>query len=146
MDALDRLAAHIDQIPAGLSNLSEVQLTNQQPGKWSRKEVLGHLIDSAINNLKRFTDAQFAKGPYLVQAYNQDELVRVNQYQHVPLEHLLVLWQSLNRQILVVARAIPEDTLSRLIQFSHVNTEYKTLEWLINDYVVHLEHHRETLL
>lgn len=145
MDTLDRLTTYIDQIPADLSNLPEAQIMNQQPGKWSRKEILGHLIDSAINNLKRFTDVQFADGSYLVQAYNQDELVRVNQYQQVPLDHLLILWQSLNRQILVVARAIPLDTLSRPIQFSQVNTEHKTLEWLLNDYVAHLEHHLKTL-
>ncbi|AKD56259.1 DinB family protein [Spirosoma radiotolerans] len=146
MDALDRLTAYIDQVPTGLGNLSEAQITSQQPGKWSRKEILGHLIDSAINNLKRFTDAQFADGSYLVQPYNQDELVRVNQYQHVPLGQLLVLWQSLNRQILVVTRAIPEDTLRQPIQFSQINTKLKTLEWLINDYVAHLEHHLKTLL
>ncbi|GAB3786247.1 DinB family protein [Spirosoma horti] len=146
MDALDRLTTYIDQIPTGLRHLPEAQITSQQPGKWSRKEILGHLIDSAINNLKRFTDAQFANGSYLVQPYNQDELVRVNQYQHVPLEHLLVLWQSLNRQILVVIRVIPEDTLNQPIQFSQINTEPKTLEWLINDYVAHLEHHLKTLL
>lgn len=112
MDSLDRLATYVDQVPVHLRSLPDDQLLNQQPGKWSRKEILGHLIDSAINNLKRFTDAQFADDSYLVQPYNQDELVKLNKYQCASLEHLLILWQSLNRQLIIVALSIPVNALS----------------------------------
>lgn len=143
MNALDRLRSHIEEIPAGLALRSATELTQKAPGKWSRKEILGHLIDSAINNLKRFTDAQFADGPYQVQPYKQDQLVIANHYQALPKEHLLSLWQSLNRQILYVAEAMSAETLSRPIYLSD-STEH-TLGWLIDDYVAHLEHHLKTL-
>lgn len=39
------------------------------PGKWSQKEILGHLIDSGINNLQRFTEIQFSPQPYPIQKY-----------------------------------------------------------------------------
>ncbi|QMW06512.1 DinB family protein [Spirosoma foliorum] len=142
--ALDRLRAYIYEVPDQLSALSESELTQHAPGKWSRKEILGHLIDSAINNLKRFTDAQFADGPYLIQPYNQNKLVGVNQYQQLPVTHLLTLWASLNTQVLHIVDAIPSDTLTNPVQISG-NTVNKSLAWLIEDYILHLEHHLKTL-
>ncbi|GAB4046962.1 DinB family protein [Spirosoma litoris] len=142
--ALDRLRAYIYEVPDQLSALSESELTQHAPGKWSRKEILGHLIDSAINNLKRFTDAQFADGPYFILPYNQNKLVVVNQYQQLPVTHLLTLWVSLNTQILYIVDAIPSDTLTNPVQINS-NTVNKSLAWLIEDYILHLEHHLKTL-
>ncbi|MVM36921.1 DinB family protein [Spirosoma sp. HMF3257] len=148
-DTLNRLRIHIDEVPIQLANFSEAELIDYLPGKWSRKEILGHLIDSALNNLKRFTDAQVTDGPYLIQSYNQNKLVVINQYQALPLAHLLSLWSSLNRQILVIIEAIPGDTLAHPVQFAQLGqfeVIQKTLAWLVEDYVVHLEHHLKTLL
>ncbi|GAB4018903.1 DinB family protein [Spirosoma koreense] len=143
MDVLDRLRTHLIQVPAQLGALSEAELTQKIPDKWSKKEILGHLIDSAINNLKRFTDAQFMPEPYRLQRYSQDRLVIVNRYQDLPLDHLLTLWTSLNRQIVYVAEAIPAETLRRPIDPGDAPTQ--SLAWLIEDYVLHLEHHLKTL-
>lgn len=123
-----------------------VELTQKSPDKWSRQEILGHLIDSALNNLKRFTEAQFASAPYSVQPYDQNQLVVVNRYQDLPLNHLLTLWQSLNSQIVYVAETIPPETLSQPIYLGSSSPANCTLQWLIDDYVNHLEHHLKTLL
>lgn len=146
MDALHRLRNHITEVPTRLATQSATELTRKAAEKWSRKEILGHLIDSAINNLKRFTDAQFADGPYQVQPYNQNQLVIVNQYQQLPLEHLVTLWQSLNTQIIYAAEAIPVETLAQPIRLVTTDDTGHTLAWLIEDYVLHLEHHLKTLL
>jgi len=61
------------------------------PDKWSRKEILGHLIDSAINNLQRFTVIQYEIKPFQIHSYNQDELVRANLYQTADTKDLLEL-------------------------------------------------------
>ncbi|MBC8152233.1 MAG: DinB family protein [Bacteroidetes bacterium] len=144
-DALTRLRQHIDQLPVQLSALSVSALQQpRQPGKWSRQEVVGHLIDSALNNLRRFTEAQFSPQPYRTQSYAQEELVRVNHYGTMPPGELLALWQALNRQILRVASTTPADKLSQAIAFPGTD-EIRTLSWLIEDYVAHLEHHLDQL-
>lgn len=149
-NALDRLREHIAHVPERVKALPESELTQQTPGKWSRKEILGHLIDSAINNLKRFTDVQTqtADGPYRIQGYDQDKLVAINRYHALPLPHLLALWGSLNTQIVYVAEAVPAETLARPVEFGQTDNDDPglTLGWLIEDYVAHLEHHLRTLL
>ncbi|UFH51841.1 DinB family protein [Spirosoma sp. KNUC1025] len=146
MECLNRLRDHLVQVPSRLTAMPAAELTRKAPGTWSRKEILGHLIDSAVNNLKRFTDAQFAETPYPIQRYSQDQLVIVNTYQNLPLDHLLSLWQTLNTQIIYVAEAMPADTLARPIQLTSCDSANLTLQWLIEDYVAHLEHHLNTLL
>ncbi|MBV9988227.1 MAG: DinB family protein, partial [Chitinophagaceae bacterium] len=116
------------------------------PGKWSRKQLLGHLVDSAINNLKRFTDAQIQEQPYTVISYKQNELVALNNYQELPLAHLLQLWQSLNRQIIYVCRLIPEQKLMHPVDPQYEKTGTQTLAWLICDYVAHMQHHVKQML
>ncbi|MDF9795710.1 hypothetical protein OKW21_000973 [Catalinimonas alkaloidigena] len=56
-----------------------------------KKEILGHLVDSAIRNLKRFTEVQFSSQPYRIQKYQQDELLRSNHYQNQNYEEILTL-------------------------------------------------------
>lgn len=138
--ALQHLQQHIQEVPERFRQFSsEVLLQKPAPGKWSKQEILGHLIDSAINNLKRFTDTQYFPQPYTVIRYNQDELVVINQYQQLPLEHLLQLWAILNTQVAQVISTIPAGKLGYTVIIP--SGESKTLEWLAIDYVEHMEHH-----
>ena len=138
--ALLQLEKHIQEVPEHFKQFStEVLLQKPAPGKWSKQEILGHLIDSAINNLKRFTDTQYFPQPYTVIRYNQDELVVINRYQQLPLEHLLQLWSILNKQILNIISTIPTEKLPYTVIIP--SGDSKTLEWLAIDYVAHMEHH-----
>ena len=140
--AMQQLEIYIESFPIKLKQFSSEELLKRPAKeKWSKKEILGHLIDSAINNLKRFTEIQFLPQPYTVISYQQNELIFVNNYQDVPLQHLLELWQSLNRQIFFVVKAIPADKLKYPVDPQYENKELKTLSWIICDYVVHMEHH-----
>jgi hypothetical protein len=71
--------------------------------------------------------------------------VIVNHYQQLPLEHLLQLWQSLNRQVIYVVKEIPADKLAYKVDPQYDNHEMKTLGWIICDYVAHMEHHIKQL-
>jgi hypothetical protein len=138
--ALSHLAKHIQEVPERFKQFSpEILLHKPAPGKWSKQEILGHLIDSAINNLKRFTDTQYFPQPYTVIRYNQDQLVVINRYQQLPLDHLLQLWTVLNKQVAQVIGSIPTDKLVYTVIIP--SGDSKTLEWLAIDYVEHMEHH-----
>jgi len=139
--AMQHLHRFIEEIPGRFKAFSVDELRKRPaPDKWSKQEILGHLIDSALNNLKRFTDIQALPQPYQVVRYQQEALVQVNDYQQLPLAHLLDTWQALNRQIIYVVDRIPPAKLSLLI-LPPGSTETKTLDWLIIDYVLHMEHH-----
>ena len=75
---LDRLAHWLDHAPERILRMPLEELNSKpKPDKWSKKEICGHLIDSAINNLQRFTGAVH-QGSYTLQSYPQDGLVRIN--------------------------------------------------------------------
>jgi hypothetical protein len=138
--ALLQLKKHIQEVPEHFKQLSTgIMLEKPAPGKWSKQEILGHLTDSAINNLKRLIDAQIHPQPYQVLKYLQDDVVAVNRYQQLPLDHLLQLWSALNTQITYVIGNIPPEKLAYTIITPAGDAH--TLEWLAIDYVEHMEHH-----
>ncbi len=135
---IKRLKDEIYLLPA-----SELSF-KKNPKKWSRKEIFGHLIDSARFNLMRFNAIPLHQGEdYKVIPYPQDDLVKQNDYQGTDLVDLVVLWQALNRQVsTTIGRIAPEDLEKKI----SVNGETKTLYWLIEDYVVHIEYHLNQIL
>jgi len=140
--AMQQLASLIVHVREQYEKTSEEELLSAPaPGKWSKQQVLGHLVDSAVNNLKRFTDAQFAEQPYRIISYKQNELVAVNHYQQLPLQHMISLWQLLNQQIIFVAEKIPAPVLAYEVLPQYNETGIQTLAWLICDYVEHMKHH-----
>ena len=140
--AMHQLEKFIESFPAKMRQFSSEELVHKPASnKWSRQEILGHLIDSAVNNLKRFTEIQFLPQPYSVIGYRQNELVILNDYQHLPLDHLLDLWQALNRQIVFVVRNIGPEKFNYPVDPQYENKEIKTLGWIICDYVAHMAHH-----
>lgn len=145
--AINRLERYVDEIPERYRYFRPEELLHKSsPAKWSKQEILGHLVDSALNNLRRFTEIQFLPHPYIVVSYRQDELVKINDYQHLPLEHLLSMWQSLNRQIIYVIKNIPGEKLDYSVDPQYDNHDMKTLAWIICDYVAHMEHHFEQVM
>lgn len=122
------------------------RLSFPAPGKWSNQQVLGHLVDSALNNVKRFTEAQFLEQPCPIIPYQQDKLMQVNHYHDLPIDHLLTLWQSLNRQILFVVEKMPAERQLFLVKPQYNQTGTQTLAWLICDYVAHMKHHLKPIL
>lgn len=112
--------------------------------RWSKKEILGHLVDSAINNLQRFTEIQFHDKPYEIRSYQQDALVKANDYQQADTRQLLALWLALNHRIMHVMALQTASTLAYEVRFASGKTA--NLKFLMEDYVAHLEHHLDQIM
>ncbi|KIC02103.1 hypothetical protein OA88_10240 [Flavobacterium sp. JRM] len=122
-----------------LRSLDNETLENKLPEKWSKKEILGHLVDSSIHNLVRFTEINYLPKPYNHRPYNQKDLVTINQYQTMEMEELIQLWYSINKQIIRLFKSVDEKALDYEILLS--DGTMINLDFLMKDYVEHLEHH-----
>jgi hypothetical protein len=113
------------------------------PHEWSKKEILGHLIDSAANNHQRFVRA-VNKVAAQFPTYDQDEWVRIQRYNERPWSFLVALWSAYNNHLSHVIECIPEDA-----QSSPCNIGKKdpvTLDFVIKDYLRHLRQHLKDML
>ncbi len=128
-----------------LSQSSEDEMSRKVSAeKWSKKEILGHLIDSGINNLQRFTEIQFEEKPYKVRTYKQNELVKANNYQNTKTKEIVEFWLSINNRIQRVMNLQTENTLNYKIELEKNNIS--DLRFLMKDYVNHLEHHLNQIM
>lgn len=123
-----------------ISKLSEEEMSfKKNSKKWSKKEILGHLIDSGINNLQRFTEIQFLEKPYRIRNYKQVDLVKANDYQNSEVKELLSFWLSLNKRIKEIIKSLNDETLKFKIELD--DKTIVDLKFLIQDYIKHLSYH-----
>ena len=123
-------------------------------GKWSRKQIIGHLIDSAANNHSRFVRAQFTDD-LIFPGYEQNNWVDSQRYQERDWNELVQLWKLYNRHILHVMKVMPDEPRVKL-RFKHnLNVlasdqispdEPVTLDWFMRDYVDHMKKHLGQIL
>lgn len=140
-----RLKELIELGTKNIPQISETELSHKKsPEKWSKKEILGHLIDSAMHNLQRFTEIQFETKPYPVRKYKQNELVAANHYQQANKDELIQLWSALNKRLLSVMEQQREETLNYQIVISE--EQISDFHFLMQDYVDHLEHHLRQIM
>ncbi|MDQ2855396.1 MAG: DinB family protein [Acidobacteriota bacterium] len=122
-------------------------------GKWSPKQTIGHLIDSAANNHQRFVRAQFTDD-LVCPAYDQDAWIEVQRYNEESWSQLVGLWQHYNLHLAHVMTAVAEQARTKLrtphnldrVAWQTVSTtEPVTLEYFMRDYVRHLQHHLDQI-
>jgi hypothetical protein len=113
-------------------------------GKWSAKEIIGHLIDSAQVNLERFVRCTYQENFKLV--YAQDEWVNTKRYQDTDVNELLELWRLTNRQIQRVLDNYPADRWQVKCDNNAETEELNTVEFLATDYVQHMQHHLQQII
>jgi hypothetical protein len=124
------------------------------PGKWSPREIIGHLIDSASNNHQRFVRMR-ERDDLVVDGYEQDAWVAGQHYQDAPWAELVLLWMTYNRHLARVMAVTPAADRDRarhehnlhLRAYRPASTDRAvTLAYFMNDYVDHLEHHLAQVL
>ena len=109
-----------------------------QPDRWTIKQVIGHLLDSAANNHQRFVRAQFVKELEFPK-YDQNEWVEAQDYDTCRWIDLIEFWLHYNRHIAHIILRMPAESLAVSCRVG--DGEPVSLEFLINDYVDHLKHH-----
>lgn len=107
-------------------------------GAWTRLEILGHLIDSAANNHQRFVRAM-DQGELTWPGYDQNAMVRVQQFGRATPALLISLWESFNFYLAHLVSLLQEG--QRRVTCIIGDSAPVTLEFLIFDYVAHMQHH-----
>jgi hypothetical protein len=139
MDAVAKLSEILTKAPRLLSVISaEDAAKHEAPGKWSKKQELGHLVDSACNNHQRVVRAQLETEPSLPD-YEGDRWVALHDYQGMEWNEIIGRWRVLNEQLVGAASAISQQAAERKLTVGGGNPI--TLSFLVNDYVDHLLHH-----
>lgn len=140
--AIIRLNFIFDISPILLTQISEEKMSEKSaPNKWSKKEILGHLIDSATNNHQRFVRGQFESIPEI--QYDQNEWNKYSFYQQINSQQIILFWTIYNRQLIEIIKRIPPNNLKKQVK---VEENLLTLEYLTIDYVEHLEHHLKQVI
>ena len=137
----ERLSTVVRSAIPWLVTLSNADASRpEREGKWSTKEVVGHLTDSAVNNLARIIRLQIS--PEAMPGYAQEAWVQLQHYHQREWSEVLGLWFALNEHLVWTIRHIPQPTLALpgVVAGGPV-----TLGFLIEDYIAHMEHHFRAL-
>jgi DinB superfamily len=141
----------VEQTAPRLLALDEGERDRRAAGDegWTPKQIVGHLVDSAANNHRRFVLGQFTDD-LAFDGYAQEDWVRSQAYDRADWATLVALWRAYNLHLAHVMSHAPADVLRReraahtldRIAFKAVPAERPaTLEYLMRDYVGHLKHH-----
>jgi hypothetical protein len=141
-------------VPRLLAIGDQASARRAEPGKWSPREIIGHLIDSASNNHQRFVRVQF-QDDLVFAGYDQYRWVACQGYQEAGWHHLIALWAVFNLHLARVMTLIPDDVRARphlrhnLHQLAFeklAQDQPATLDYFMADYVAHLQHHLRQIL
>jgi hypothetical protein len=146
---LNEFEQTVESTATRLLSLSEGQIREAREDKWTRKQILGHLIDSAANNHQRFVKAQFNTA-LVFPGYEQERWVDVQHYNDEDWSQLVQLWKLYNLHLAHLASFISPEVLRGeraehnldVIAWQSVDkTEPVTLEYFIRDFAGHMRHH-----
>jgi hypothetical protein len=140
----ERFAKRIAETEAMLRAVSEEDADlPYHAGSWTRKQLLGHLIDSAANNHNRFVRASL-ENEYHGPSYDQEGWVRRHRYESAPWISIVDWWATLNELLWRVVREIPQEQYA--VPCFIDNKPMMSLEALMEDYLQHMEHHAAQIL
>lgn len=149
-----KLLGAVDTALPRLRSIDEARSAQHgESGRWSPREELGHLIDSAANNHRRVVLGR-TTGMLHFDGYDQNAWVDAHGYGDVPWSDLVELWVRLNRHMARAIARVPANTFTRphadhslgaIGVRSYEPGTPATLADLVDDYIEHLEHHLEAI-
>lgn len=141
-EVVERMEFLLECVPVLVRNMNEdAWSTPIAPGKWSPRQILGHLVDSAANNHQRIIRARYQDRPEI--SYDQVEWNRLSAYDEESPETILALWTAYNRHLVHLMRRLTANDLSKRYR---VRDDEYPLDHLVSDYLIHLEHHLHQFL
>ena len=143
-DIARQIRSLISTVEPQLSRMNHDEMRfKPDPHEWSKKEILGHLIDSAANNHQRFVRA-VNKVAGQFPTYDQDEWVRIQRYNEMSWSFLISFWSAYNSHLCHIIECIPRDAESSPCNIG--KAEPVTLEFVVKDYLRHLQHHLKDMI
>lgn len=140
---IEKLEKLIALIPDLLFQINENEFgLKPSQDKWSKKEILGHLIDSATNNHHRFIRAQYEDKPMIV--YEQTQWNKFNFYSDLESKQIIAFWTIYNEHLLEIMKRFEAENF--LKECKSNDGKMYTIEFYMNDYVEHLEHHLQQIV
>ncbi len=134
----------IRDIPGTIRQIDEETFNHKSAlQKWSKKEILGHLCDSAFNNIQRVIRVQYEETPLFI--YDQDLWVKAGNYQLQSREQVLLLWEVLQKQLIEVVENLPAEMHDRRCNVGKVHPEIVPIRFIIEDYVRHQKYHLDQI-
>lgn len=142
--AIEKLKQLLVEFPEKAARVSAYSWQYKRDAySWSAKEVLGHLVDSALANLQRFVRAQFQSAPQI--RYDQNNWVLSQYWQDRPVEDILELWIVVNKQLAHVWGQLPRASYTKEVNVGSTEVVLMQLSELIEDYIQHMESHLEQI-
>ena len=142
-DVAGELLSAVEAASESLRRIGDPEASQRSaPGNWSKKQILGHLLDSTVNNHHRFVRAQQVQ-ELTFPAYEQDHWVSAQGYAERPWEELIDLWRLYNRHLEHIISMIPKEQLAVVCVIG--TNEPVSLGYLVEDYLLHLRHHLQEL-
>jgi hypothetical protein len=140
MDLPERFRNEIARAAERLEAVTEERARQTyRDGSWTRKQVMGHLLDSASNNHQRFVRASL-QDEYVGPTYDQPAWVDRIGWGELPWEQLLRYWKTYNEVLVRIVSRIPREKYGVRCTILDYPREY-TLETLIVDYLDHMNQH-----
>jgi galactose-1-phosphate uridylyltransferase len=135
----DELSRVVEEALVSLWSIGDEEAAERRASdKWSRKQILGHLLDSETNNRQRIVRAQSVE-ELVLPGYDQEAWVRAHGYAERPWSELVELWRANNRNLAELIRRVPEAAASVPCRIG--GGLPMTLQAIVVDYLRHMRHH-----